>query len=104
MRRSEDFLLTVRRGRKAGTQSLVVHLLEESDDSTSLVGFVVTKAVGPAVVRSRVKRQLRHLMRDRVVGLAAGSRVVVRALPPAAMRNQADLAVDLDRALSQVAA
>jgi len=60
------------------------------------VGFVVSKAVGNAVTRNRVKRRLRHL----VVPLLAGSRdveVVVRALPAAATQPDR-LAADLTSA------
>lgn len=46
------------------------------------VGFVVSKAVGNAVVRNRVKRRLRHLVAARPE--VTGADVVVRALPPAA--------------------
>ncbi len=34
--------------------------------SPTRAGFVVSKAVGGAVVRNKVKRRLRHLMRERV--------------------------------------
>lgn len=66
------------------------------------VGFVVSKAVGNAVVRNRVKRVLRHLVADRVDRLPAGAGVVdvvVRANPAAAGAPTADLGVDLDRHL-----
>lgn len=109
MRRGEDFQATVRRGRKARTSSVIVHVdvppgTEQALGDGQVIGFVVTKAIGPAVVRNRVKRQLRHLMRARVGQLPSGARVVVRALPSAASRRNADLAGDLDRALSEIAA
>lgn len=66
------------------------------------VGFVVSKAVGPAVTRNRVKRRLRHLMRERVAGLADGSLLVVRAQPAAAGATYADLGEELDRCLARV--
>ena len=62
----------------------------------------MSKAVGPAVVRNRVKRRLRHLMRERVGSLAAGSRLVVRAQPAAAAATSADLGAELDRCLERV--
>ncbi|MCW2820166.1 MAG: ribonuclease protein component [Marmoricola sp.] len=68
----------------------------------SRVGFVVSKAVGNAVVRNRVKRRLRHLTLDRLPRLPSGARVVVRALPPAAGSAYADLGADLDRCLARV--
>ncbi len=65
------------------------------------VGFIVSRAVGNAVIRHRVTRQLRHLMRDRYASLPAGTGVVVRALPSAAGRSSAELAASLDRALER---
>lgn len=65
-------------------------------------GFVVSKAVGGSVVRTRVKRRLRHLVRDRLATLPAGSTLVVRAAPAAADATSVELARDLDRCLSRV--
>ena len=48
------------------------------------VGFVVSKAVGGAVVRNRTKRRLRALVADRLPGIPTGLDLVVRANPPAA--------------------
>jgi len=65
------------------------------------VGFVVSRAVGGAVVRNRVKRRLRHLVAARLDVPPPGSRMVVRALPAAADSSAAELAADLDRALGR---
>lgn len=62
----------------------------------------MSKAVGGAVVRNKVKRRLRHLMRERVDQLPPGSLVVVRALPPAGDADHAQLAQDLDAALQRL--
>jgi len=66
------------------------------------VGFVVSKAVGGAVVRNQVKRRLRHLARERLESLPGSAVLVVRALPPAATTTSAQLGVDLDSALRRV--
>ena len=70
--------------------------------SSVRAGFVVSKAVGGAVVRNRVRRRLRHLMRPRLERLPDGTDVVVRALPDAANRTYSALAADLDGALSTI--
>ena len=62
----------------------------------------MSKAVGGAVVRNKVKRRLRHLMRDRVTLLPPGSLVVVRALPGAGDADHEQLARDLDAALQRL--
>jgi ribonuclease P protein component len=104
MRRSADFTAAVRRGARAGRSRLVIHIAPPSPASLgepALVGFIVSRAVGNAAVRNRVKRRLRHLMRDRLGHVPAGSRVVVRALAPAAAATSAQLASDLDGALAR---
>jgi len=63
-------------------------------------GFVVPKTVGSAVDRNRVRRRLRHLMRDRLRTLPPGAAVVVRALPGATERDHPRLAAELDAALA----
>ncbi|MCX4982102.1 ribonuclease P protein component [Streptomyces sp. NBC_00572] len=110
LRRREDFATAVRRGRRAGRPLLVVHL--RSGDTNphapgesappARAGFVVSKAVGVAVVRNQVKRRLRHLVRDRLTELPPGSLVVVRALPGAGDADHAQLARDLDAALQRL--
>ncbi|MDG4794724.1 ribonuclease P protein component [Micromonospora sp. WMMD1082] len=117
LRRSSDFAAAVRGGRRAGRGTLVVHLTlpvtsgetapkparggaEFDSAPVSRAGFVVSKAVGPAVVRNRVRRRLRHLTRERLVDLPAGSTLVVRALPAAADAAYQRLGADLDAALA----
>jgi ribonuclease P protein component len=66
------------------------------------VGFVVARSVGHAVTRNRVKRRLRHLMRERVGALSDDSLLVVRALPASADASYRDLGTELDRCLDRV--
>jgi len=56
------------------------HLLVEPDsDRPALIGFIVSKAVGTAVVRNKVRRRLRHLARGYLGALPGGSLLVLRA-------------------------
>ncbi len=106
MRRRDDFTLAVRRGRRAGRPTVVVHLLHPGDAADAktppLVGFVVARNVGNAVVRNRVRRRLRHLMRPHLDRLAAGSLLVVRANPRAGTARHDELAADLELALDRL--
>ena len=106
--RSQDFTTALRGGRRAGRPLVVVHLGRDDAlalpavESPAKVGFVTSKAVGPAVVRNRVRRRLRHLMRDRLAMLPPGALVVVRALPASAGASSRELAADVDRALARL--
>ncbi len=96
MRHRTEFTLAVRRGTRAGRPSVTAHLIARpQNDEPARVGFIVSRAVGTAVVRNRVKRRLRVLVRGYLGVLPAGSLLVVRANPPAAAARQADLAADL---------
>lgn len=93
----------MRNGQRAARGTLVVHLeLDPDRRDAPRAGFIVSKAVGVAVVRNRVKRRLRHLARARVDSLPVGSRIVIRALPRSASASSAELASDLDRSLERV--
>ena len=91
----------IRRGRRAGTRTLVVHRVRGGEASTvpARVGLVVGRAIGNAVTRNQVKRRLRHLLRERLAALPGGSMLVVRALPPAGSASSAGLGTELDSAL-----
>lgn len=82
MRSSQEFRLAVRRGVRAARGPVVVHA-RRAADSRIEIGFVVSKAVGIAVTRNRVKRRLRHAARDLVADTPPGTRIVIRALPGA---------------------
>ena len=66
------------------------------------VGFVVSKAVGNAVVRNRTKRVLRALMRARIGRVPDGFDVVVKANPELPGTSRTLMVQDLDRLLATV--
>jgi ribonuclease P protein component len=106
MRRSAEFTLAVRTGIRAGRPTVVGHLLVRAggagEPEPARVGFVVSRAVGPAVTRNRVKRRLRALMRGYLHCLPGGSLLVVRANAAAAHASQPDLAADLDLVIGRL--
>ena len=108
---SRLFAPTIRRGARAGSRTLVVHLAGAAPSGAPdepagdpVVGLVVSKAVGGAVVRNQVKRRLRHLTRERLSSLPGSAVLVVRALPAAAEASSTALGQDLDRVLARVLA
>ncbi len=103
MRRSDDFDRVVR-GRRSSRPLLTVHLSDPTAHASSAdvrVGFVVSRKVGNAVTRNRLRRQLRHIVRCRLVQMeeaAPGASVVVRVAPRAAGASADQLAADFDAA------
>ena len=102
----------VRSGRRAGRPTLVLHYLPErpvgpaggpGDPAAGpRAGFVVGRTVGNSVCRSRVTRQLRHLVGAQLHRLPASADLVVRARPEAAEAGSAVLGRDLDAGLDRL--
>lgn len=108
LRSSSEFTAALRGpgSARAGSSLLVVHMssAEARAGQPPRVGFVVSKAVGGAVVRNRVKRRLRAQMATRLQRIPLGTDVVVRANPVAAQAISAELGGELDRLLDRLLA
>jgi ribonuclease P protein component len=64
LRKRADFL-AANSGRRASTPGIVLLVRDRGDsDPLKRVGFTVTKKIGGAVVRNRMKRRLRALARE----------------------------------------
>lgn len=62
LRRSQDFASTMRTGRRA-RHALLVAVARRTHGPTTRLGLAVSRRIGGAVVRNRVKRQLRMIVR-----------------------------------------
>ena len=107
--RSRDFDAVYRHGRSVSTRFLVLYSFERSEDATDpRLGLAVPKAVGSAVVRNRIKRQLKEIWRERIERVPAGKDfvIVVRpGLPEAAeSRGHEWLVERVDEVLGKAAA
>lgn len=85
---------------------MVVHCRPRDDedgvaqpDQEAHIGFVVSRAVGGAVVRNAVRRRLRGLVIQMRDSLPHGADIVVRALHPSATADYTELGADLASAL-----
>lgn len=88
LRKRSGFLLVQQRGRRIHGQTLVVYAMWRRDGSTehtSRLGITVSKKVGNAVVRNRVKRWVRESYRR--LGSITDADIVVIAKPTAAHSN-----------------
>jgi ribonuclease P protein component len=80
--RSRDFDAVYRQGRSTSTRFLVLYWFDRDGDSTEArLGLAVPKTIGNAVVRNRIKRQLRELWRERLERVPAGRDYVLIAKP-----------------------
>jgi ribonuclease P protein component len=67
LRKRAEFL-AVRRGEKRRGRLFLLEVMDRGDGSGPRVGFTVTKKVGNAVVRNRVRRRLKEAVRVHAAG------------------------------------
>jgi ribonuclease P protein component len=77
--RSAEFERVYRHGRSHANRYLVLYAFPREGDGESRLGVSVSRKVGGAVVRNRVKRLLREAFRARHEAVAPGRDVVVVA-------------------------
>src|SRR5690625_272387 len=99
--RSEDFRDVIRQGKRAGGRYVVMHVRFDSTRGKR-VGFVVSKAVGNAVVRNRVRRRLRHIVKEFLPEVRPQTDIVLRAQPRAAFATYSELCKDTYRGLQRI--
>jgi len=98
LRRRQDFVAVYRNGRAWANRFLVLRALPNSLPHHRY-GFVVSKRVGKAVVRNRLKRRLREGLRS--LTLPAGWDMVLLARPPAASASYHELAQAMTNLISR---
>lgn len=81
LRKRREFVAVYRRGRFYGHDLLALRVLANGRELTRF-GFIVSRGIGKAVVRNRVRRRLREGVRTLPVG--PGWDMVISARPPAA--------------------
>jgi ribonuclease P protein component len=98
LRKRSDYLMVQARGQRSAGRSLVVYAVSQAPgepERASRLGITVTKKVGNAVVRNRVKRLVRESYRRMADVKARGGDFVVIAKPSAATADLRGLSDEL---------
>jgi ribonuclease P protein component len=99
--RQGDFARLRRRGRRIATKNLVIYRSEPlPGDRSSLVGITVSKSIGKAVTRNKLRRRLSAIVHDALAAHRA-MRLLFVARPEAAMRPFAALHAEVVAALER---
>jgi ribonuclease P protein component len=96
-----DYRGTVRKGARFVGSCTVTYIRASDSSSDARFGFIVSKAVGVAVVRNRVRRRLKAASFALLPAVTPGVDVVVRVLPQAASQPYGVLFEELSRSLTK---
>jgi ribonuclease P protein component len=100
--RSAEFERVYRHGRSTANRQLVLYSFPNPDAERPRVGLSVSRKVGGAVQRNKVKRLLREAFARSEPGLRAGHDVVVVARPDALELAEREGLAGLDAALTEL--
>jgi ribonuclease P protein component len=97
--RRRDFLTSTDKGARRSTQFFIAYLFDRADGGASRLGVTVTRKVGGAVQRNRIKRLAREWFRVHRHEFGSCDLVLIakRDFPPSL--RLADVRRDLDPAL-----
>lgn len=105
LRKRSDFLRVQKSALRWVTPGFVMTCEPAVPDQPIRIGFTITKKIGSAVVRNRIRRRFRHLMHELLPQLdVMGWTIVLLARPDALKRDYADLGKDVRWALRKLQA
>jgi ribonuclease P protein component len=102
--RSAEFERVYRQGRSVANRHLVLYTFPNASTERPRLGLSVSRKVGGAVERNRVKRLLREAFAQAEDDLLSGQDVVVVARPPAGELAEREGLAGMDASLAELIA
>jgi ribonuclease P protein component len=102
--RSAEFERVYRQGRSTANRHLVLYAFPNPSTQTPRLGLSVSRKVGGAVERNKVKRLLREAFAHHEPGLSPGQDLVVVARPPAGELAEREGLAGFDASLAELIA
>ncbi len=84
IKKNNDFQAVFKKGRSTANRQFIVYVLKKENQPSFRIGLSVSKKIGNAVVRNRIKRYIRQSFFEMKEGLSDGNDYVIIARKPAA--------------------
>lgn len=101
LKKNEDFQKVFKQGRSAANRQFVVYVLKQSGQAYDRMGLSVSKKVGNAVTRNRIKRYIREAVRAVENHFITGVDCVIIARKPTAEMDFKNVSQTLYHALKR---
>lgn len=101
LRRRNDFRRVFRAGSSTANRQFVVYKLKRCDGGPVRIGISVSRKVGKAVTRNRVKRLVKEVLRQKIDCLPEGTDLVIIARSPAATMDYHQVESSLRHVMSK---
>jgi ribonuclease P protein component len=84
IKKNEDFQTVFRQGKSIANRQFVIYMLQKPEEREFRIGLSVSKKIGNAVTRNRVKRLIRQVFSEEKHRIASGKEFIIIARKPAA--------------------
>ncbi|KYP80785.1 ribonuclease P protein component [Ferroacidibacillus organovorans] len=102
MRSNREFRFVFTRGRSQANKYYVLYVTPKQKSEPSKIGLSVSKKVGNAVIRNRVKRILREILRQRIPRFSEGYDIVIIARKDASAISFRESEAAIDALLKRI--
>ena len=82
LKKNKEFNLVYNQGKSIASKYLVLYYYNKNDTDQIKAGFSISKRIGKAVVRNKLRRRLKEIIRDEEDNLKKGYNIIFIARKP----------------------
>ena len=87
IKKNKDFQVVFKKGKSVANRQFVLYILQKPEEREFRIGLSVSKKIGNAVTRNKVKRLIRQVFSEEKHRIASGKEFIIIARKPAADMN-----------------
>jgi ribonuclease P protein component len=84
IKKNEDFQTVFKQGKSIANRQFVIYMLQRPEEKELRIGLSVSKKIGNAVTRNRIKRLIRQVFLEEKHRIVSGKEFIIIARKPAA--------------------